>query len=360
MAVHFHALKVKRVERDTNESVIVTFDVPEPLQPVFKFTQGQNITLRTTINGASLRRSYSICTSPFDGQLSIAIKKADGGAFSTYANNTLTAGDILEVLPPTGSFFTTLVPTNAKRYLAIAAGSGITPILSLIKTTLATESRSEFTLIYGNRSRSSIMFLEQLEGLKNRYCDRLNLLHIISREQTDTPINYGRIHPGKLGELGKLIRYHQFDEIFVCGPKELVFSTKAFLEEKGVAPGKIHFELFTTPGQALVTQTIKHEANDLDVSERSQVTIKLDGHSFQFQLPMMGDSILDGALKLGADLPFACKGGVCSTCRAKLLEGEVKMDNNYALEEEEVRNGFILTCQSHPLTSRVTLDFDIR
>ncbi|MES2892320.1 MAG: 1,2-phenylacetyl-CoA epoxidase subunit PaaE [Bacteroidota bacterium] len=360
MAVHFHPLKVERVESDTQDSVIVSFEVPEALRPVFQFTQGQNITLRAVIAGESIRRSYSICTAPFDGPLSVAIKKAGGGAFSTYANEILAKGDVIEVLPPTGSFYTKLDAAQKKCYLAIAVGSGITPIISLIKTTLAVEKLSDFTLVYGNRTRSSIMFLEQLEGLKNKYPARFNLVHVISREQTDAPLNHGRIDTSKLDELSRVVKYEQFDETFICGPQELVFLTKEYLEKKGLQPGKIHFELFTTPGQTTAPQSMKQEQNLTKAGDTSQVTIKLDGHSFQFDLPLIGDSILDGALKLGADLPFACKGGVCSTCRAKLLEGEVKMDSNYALEDEEVRNGFILTCQSHPLTKQVTLDFDTR
>lgn len=359
MAVHFHPLKISDVTRDTKESVIVTFDVPDSLSELFSFSQGQNITLRTSLNGSSIRRSYSICAAPFERKLSVAIKKAPGGLFSTFANETLKVGDTLEVLPPTGRFFTNLHPNQRKDYLAIAAGSGITPIISLIKATLATESGSTFTLIYGNRSRATIMFFEDLEALKNRYPARFNLVHILSREQTESPLNFGRIDPAKLTELKKIRSFSSFDEIFLCGPKELVFCTRDFLLTDGCEATNIHFELFTSPGGQAIAEKMFTDPATV-VSDTSSVTIKLDGHSMVFDLPYSGDSILDGALKLGADLPFACKGGVCSTCRAKLLEGEVSMDSNYALEAEEIRKGFILTCQSHPLTSRVVIDFDTR
>jgi ring-1,2-phenylacetyl-CoA epoxidase subunit PaaE len=359
MAVHFHPLKISEIVRDTADSVIISFEVPENLLPLYTYSQGQNITLKATIDGETVRRSYSICTAPFDRKLSVAVKKASNGLFSTFANEHLQPGDVIEVLPPTGRFFTQLNPPNRYNYLAVAAGSGITPIISLVKTTLVTEPDSSFTLVYGNRTRSSIMFFEELQGLKNKYPQRFNLIHILSREQTDSPINHGRIDADKLGALGRMLRYTSFQEIFICGPERMVFCVKEFLSRVGVKPAHIHFELFTTPGQEKVLpgkQTADHPAP----TEKNHVSVKLDGHFMNFYLEKNGESILDAALKLGADLPYACKGGVCSTCRAKLVEGEVTMDNNYALEPDEVENGFILTCQSHPLTSKVVIDFDSR
>ena len=358
MAVHFHPLTIEKVQKETPDSVIVTFDVPGTLQASFQFTHGQNLTLKTIYNGEEVRRSYSICSAPFENKLCIAVKKVEGGRFSGYVNNSLKKGDTIEVLPPTGRFFTRLDPVHEKQYLAFAAGSGITPIISIIKATLAVEPKSSFTLVYGNRSRSSIMFFEELEGLKNKYIQRFNLIHVLSRETTDGPINYGRIDTAKLKELEKLVNYKGFDEIFICGPQEMIFSIKSFLSERGIEEKNIHFELFTTPGQ----KTVETNTSSVDKDEqlKSLITIKLDGRSFSFELAYNNGSILDEALKQGADLPYACKGGVCSSCRARLTRGKVSMDANYALEQEEVAAGFILTCQSHPLTEKVVVDFDLR
>jgi ring-1,2-phenylacetyl-CoA epoxidase subunit PaaE len=284
----------------------------------------------------------------------------DDGLFSGFANNLLKPGDILEILPPSGRFFTTLHPDHQKHYLAFAAGSGITPILSIIKTTLAAEPGSSFTLVYGNRNRASIIFKEQLEALKNRYTTRFVLHHILSREKTDAAVNYGRIDTAKTAQLGeKLVNIKGMDEIFLCGPEEMIFSVKEGLEQQGVDSKKIHFELFSTPGQRSgIKPSAAALAGSAATGKASKVTVKLDGISFDFDLPYHGKAILDAALAQGADLPYACKGGVCCTCRARLTAGEVVMDNNYALEPDEVKAGFILTCQSHPRSEKVMIDFD--
>jgi len=357
MAVHFHRLKLKSVKKETADCVSLSFVIPEDLKKVFEFEQGQNITVKKIIDGKEVRRSYSICTAPHENELKVAVKKVDGGIFSCYANDILKEGDELEVLPPTGKFNCKLQTSNRKHYLAFTAGSGITPILSIIKTTLQTEPKSSFTLVFGNRSRSSIIFFEELEGLKNKYLQRFNFINILSREKTDALINYGRIDKQKLADLNKLINYSSVDEYFICGPEEMIFCVKGFLEQLPVDSKKIHFELFTTPGQ----QKIKTKNTAVkDSGPKSKITVKLDGRSFDFDLGFNSDSILDAALKEGADLPFACKGGVCCTCKAKLLEGRVKMDVNWGLEQEEIEQGFILTCQSHPTTEKVTVDFDIK
>jgi len=357
MAVHFHKLKIKAVKKETPDCVSIAFIVPEELQQTFVFEQGQNITLKQIFDGEEVRRSYSICSAAFENELKVAVKKVDGGKFSSYANDTLKAGDEIEVLPPTGKFNTKLQATNKKNYLAFAAGSGITPVLSIIKTTLQTEPQSNFTLVFGNRSRSSIIFFEELEGLKNKYLQRFNFINILSREKTDAPINYGRIDPQKLMDLNKLVNYSSIDEFFICGPEEMIFCIKDFLVQQGIDQKKIHFELFTTPGQ----KTIKVQSPEYkDSGPKSKITVKLDGRSFDFDLGFNNDTILDAALKQGADLPFACKGGVCCTCKAKLLEGQVHMEVNWGLEQEEVEQGFILTCQSHPTTEKVVVDFDIK
>ncbi len=358
MAVHFHTLKVKEIKTETPDCVSVLFDIPDAFKEAFIFEQGQNITIKKQIDGEEIRRSYSICSAPFENELRVAIKKVDAGKFSGFANSILKPGDELDVLPPTGKFNTALHKTNNKQYLAFAAGSGITPVISIIKTTLQTEPASNFTLVFGNRGRHSIIFFEELEGLKNKYLNRFNFINILSREKTDAPINSGRIDFNKLTELNKLIDYKNTDEFFICGPEEMIFCVKEFLEASGIAQKKIHFELFTTPGQKKGTSNkqkiISHQG------PTSNITVKLDGRSFDFDLGFEGENILDAALKQGADLPFACKGGVCCTCKAKLLEGEVDMDVNWGLEQEEVEQGFILTCQSHPKTEKVVVDFDIK
>jgi ring-1,2-phenylacetyl-CoA epoxidase subunit PaaE len=360
MSIHFHELKVKEVKKETSDCVSVLFDVPENLNEAFQFTQGQSLTMRATINGEEVRRTYSICSSPLEKQLKVAIKKVEAGAFSIFANEELKKDDVLEVMPPIGRFYTTLDPLNRKNYLAFAAGSGITPLLSIIKTTLATELGSTFTLVYGNKSRSSIIFFEELEGLKNKYINRFNLIHILSREKTDADLNFGRITKDKCTDLfNKLLDVKSLDEFFICGPEDMIFSVKDFLESNGVAEKKIHFELFTTPGQnkKYEVRSTKYEAN----SPQSNITVKLDGRSFDFSIPLNSDTtILDAAMHEGADVPYACKGGVCCTCKAKLLEGEVKMDVHWGLEQEEIEQGFILTCQSHPVTEKVTVDFDVK
>lgn len=358
MAVHFHSLKVRDIKKETPDCISVAFDIPAELKTEFLFDHGQNITIKKTIDGEELRRSYSICTSPFENELRIAIKKVEGGKFSCFANDELKVNDQLDVLPPTGRFNTKLDKENKKQYLAFAAGSGITPVISIIKTTLQAEPASSFTLVFGNKGRSSIIFFEELEGIKNKYLNRFNFINILSREKTDAPLNSGRINTEKLKELNKLVDYKSADDIFICGPEEMIFCVKDFLEGTGIDKKKIHFELFTTPGQKNVTdRTVQHADN---TGPKSRITIKLDGRSFDFDLGFDNASILDAALKQGADLPFACKGGVCCTCKAKLLEGEVEMDVNWGLEHEEVEQGFILTCQSHPKTEKVVVDFDIK
>lgn len=359
MAVHFHKLKVKEVKAETPDCVSISFIVPENLQTEFLFEQGQNITLKKEIDGEEIRRSYSICAAPFENELRVAVKKVDGGKFSGFANSVLKAGDELDVLPPTGKFNTKLKTQNTKQYVAFAAGSGITPVISIIKTTLQTEPASRFTLVFGNRGRHSIIFFEELEALKNKYLNRFNLINILSREKTDAPVNFGRIDPQKLTELSKLIDYKNTDDFFICGPEEMIFCVKEFLEAAGIEKKNIHFELFTTPGQKKSTVGSQQLA-EKSSGPNSKITVKLDGRSFDFDLGFHSENILDAALKQGADLPFACKGGVCCTCKAKLLEGEVDMDVNWGLEQEEVEEGYILTCQSHPKTERVVVDFDIK
>ncbi len=356
--IHFHPLRVKRVERETDDCVSIEFDVPAELKDTFRFTHGQNLTIKKVLNGEELRRNYSICTSPFDNRLKVAVRKVEGGLFSAWANESLKAGDILEVLPPTGNFYTPLHSSQKKAYVAIAAGSGITPILSIIKTTLLTEPQSNFTLVYGNRTKASILFKEELEALKDKFIHRFRVYHILSREKTDVPINHGRIDTDKLSLLfDKLIDLKKTDEFFLCGPEELIFCIRGFLAGRDVPSEKIHFELFTVPGQKKQSSVIYHPSSSKE-GPKAQVSIKVDGILFDFDLAFESESILDAALKQGADLPYACKGGVCTTCKAKLVEGRVSMDVNWGLEPDEVEKGFVLTCQAHPQTETVVLDFD--
>ncbi|MEJ8842089.1 1,2-phenylacetyl-CoA epoxidase subunit PaaE [Lacibacter sp. H375] len=360
MSIHFHPLRVKEVKKETSDCVSVLFDVPENLKEEFNFTQGQSLTMRAIINGEEVRRTYSICSSPLERQLKVAIKKVEAGAFSIFANEDLKQNDVLEVMTPIGRFYTTLDASNRKNYVAFAAGSGITPLLSIIKTTLAIEPDSTFTLVYGNKTRSSIIFFEELEGLKNKYINRFNLIHILSREKTDADLNFGRITKEKCSDLfSKLLNVKTVDEFFICGPEDMIFSVKDFLESNGVTEKKIHFELFTTPGQNKASRHKAHATSE--EGPKSNITVKLDGRSFNFAIPFNSETtILDAAMQQGADVPYACKGGVCCTCKAKLLVGEVKMDVHWGLEQEEIEQGFILTCQSHPTTENVTVDFDVK
>ena len=357
MSLHFHPLIVNQVRRETAECVSVAFSVPKELKEIFSFTQGQYVTIRTNIYEQEVRRSYSICSSPLENELRIAIKKVPNGVFSTYANEALKAGDIIDVMPPIGKFYTALHPDQSKQYVGFAAGSGITPILSIIKTTLETEINSGFTLVYGNRNRHSIIFKEALEALKNLYMNRFRVIYILSREKTDASINFGRIDGEKAITLfDKAIDIKKMDSFFLCGPEEMIFSVKDILLKLGVPERNIHFELFTTSG--IQKKTVLSTDSKTDFNHKSNITVKLDGIAFDFDLDFEGEAILDAALKKGADLPYACKGGVCCTCRAKLIEGEVDMDVNYGLEPEEIEQGFILTCQSHPRTEKVVVDFD--
>ena len=359
MSIHFHKLSIKEVRRETAECVSIEFEIPEEIRKDFSFRQGQSLTMRASINGEEVRRTYSICASPLDNEWRVAVKKQEGGMFSNFANDKLKQGDVLEVMQPVGNFYTDLYPEQKKSYVAFAAGSGITPVISIIKTTLRTEPKSQFTLVYGNRNKNSIIFKEELEGLKDKFIDRFRTIHILSRERTDAPINSGRIDVHKLNDLNKLINYKNTDEFFICGPEEMIFSVKDFLEKNGIGKSKIHFELFTTPGEKKSTKP-KEQGSKKEEGQKSRISVKLDGIMFDFDLGFNAEAILDAALKQGADLPFSCKGGVCCTCKARLIEGEVDMEVHWGLEQEEIEKGYILTCQSHPKTEKVVVDFDIK
>jgi ring-1,2-phenylacetyl-CoA epoxidase subunit PaaE len=359
MSIHFHKLRVKEVRRETDDCVSISFEIPPDLAASFLFQHGQNVTVKKEIAGEEIRRSYSICSAPHEGELRIAVKRVGGGAFSSFANDELKAGDELQLLPPTGTFTTSLNTARTKHYLALAAGSGITPVISIIKTILQAEAGSTFTLVYGNKSRASIIFFEELQALKNLYIDRFSIIYVLSREKTDIAINSGRINIEKLTELSSILPYAAYDDIFICGPEAMIFAVKEYLEQRNIDKRKIHFELFTTPGQKKSTAGVL-PTKEVSTASKSKVTIKLDGRSMDFDLAFDEEAILDAALKQGADLPYACKGGVCCTCKAKLIEGQVDMDVHWGLEDDEIEQGYILTCQSHPKSDKVVVDFDIK
>jgi ring-1,2-phenylacetyl-CoA epoxidase subunit PaaE len=346
----FHKVRVKKLKRATTDCVLVSLDVPKELEEIFRYRQGQYLTFRRLFKGEEIRRSYSICSSPQDREWQVAIKKVPEGRFSAYANEQLREGEELEVMPPMGRFFTEVHPQQAKLYLAFAAGSGITPVFSILKTILQVEPHSQVYLIYGNKGRHSIIFKEEIDALKNRYVDRLSIYHILSREAGDTDLLFGRIDKQKtLLFLQKIIPAHAIDECFICGPLEMIRAVKEALLEARVEARKIHVELFSSPeNTSEMTRTNTLPAGRTE--KQSEVHVKIDGTVLQLNISYYGQTILEAALESGADLPYSCKGGVCSTCRARVREGKVEMDVNYSLEQEEVAAGYVLTCQARPLT----------
>jgi ring-1,2-phenylacetyl-CoA epoxidase subunit PaaE len=354
----FHDLRVRRIEPDTAEAVIVSFDVPPALREVFGFTQGQYLTLRKQLDGQELRRSYSICAGVDDGELRVGVRKVKGGQFSNWINQSLKPGDSLSVMAPQGRFFVPLEPAIRRHHVGIAGGSGITPILSIMKTVLAREPLSNFTLVYGNRALRSTMFKEELEDLKNRYLTRLALIHVFSDEPTDAPLNMGLMNRDKLAEvLSGVLPADSIDHVYVCGPFQMNDEAEAALLAAGVAEDRIHIERFGIAPQA--GGAVVHQAQPGD-AEAARIVIIRDGLRREIDFRKDQPSILDAASAAGLEVPFSCTSGVCGTCRAKLVEGEVRMERNFALDKAEVANGFVLTCQAHPLTERVVLSFDER
>ena len=353
----FHRLRVGEVDRLTADSVAITFDVPDDLRDAYRFTQGQHVAIRCDLGGRGVRRNYSICSPASSGRLRIGVKQLPRGAFSGYACERLQAGDVLEVMTPAGRFFTPLDPANAKHYVAIAAGSGITPVMSLIASTLEAEPRSQVTLLYGNRMTSSIMFGEELADLKDRYLGRFCLLNFLSREPQESSVLSGRIDRAKLARLfATILPPGDVDEWFLCGPFEMVQETRAVLAGAGVPSGRIHTELFHVGALPSRAPAVTEPAAAAD--GRSAVTVRLDGRATSFELARHGEPILDAVLRVRQDAPYACKSGVCGTCRAKLLEGTVDMERAYALEQDDISSGYVLTCQSHPASGTVILDYD--
>lgn len=352
----FYPLTVKAVRHETRDAAILVFNVPSELQEVFTFIQGQYLTIRTMIDGESLRRSYSISSAVQDRVLRVVVKKALGGVFSNWILGNVKEGDVLEVMPPMGNFHVPLNAEHAKQYVAFAVGSGITPIFSIIKTTLLTEPNSSFTLFYGNRASGSVILREELADLKDTFLSRLVVVHIMSREHQDIDLLNGRIDGGKAQELlRQFCRLEQVDVIFLCGPHEMVEAITSVLRNSGFPEARVKLEHF-----APKTNTRKPFAfaNDLAKQQDCHVTVTLDGRQQPFTMRQQDETLLDGAIRAGIDVRYSCKGGVCATCRAKLVSGQVDMDSNYALEDYEIARGFILTCQSYPVTTEIALDYD--
>ena len=354
MSQQFYPIQVSELFKTTPDCSVVTFGIPAELKDTFAYKQGQYLTLKTEINGEEVRRSYSLCSSPIDGEWKVAVKKIEDGRFSSFVNDELKVGDTLEVMPPNGRFFKEVDKTRAKRYVAFAAGSGITPIHSIMKTHLNLESDSTFSLFYLNQSVQSMILREEVEGLKNQFLGRYELYHFLTQEMRDAPLFNGRFTEEKLETISeKIIDFNAVDDFFICGPTEMIFMIRDFLIAKGVDESKVHFELFNTPTGGKKKKTL--DQNNKDVTEVSIIT---NGVQVTFNMTQNGEKILDAALRNNADLPFACKGGVCCTCKAKLIEGEAPMEVNYSLEKEEVEQGYILTCQAQPKSSKILVDFD--
>ena len=355
MTPKFHALTVKEVRQETDDSVSIAFEIPADLRDNYQYLSGQYLTLKAEINGEEVRRSYSLCSAPHENEWRVAVKQVENGKFSTFANKTLKAGDILDVMTPAGNFSISADPTSQRSIALFAAGSGITPIISIAKTILTQEPLSDVTVFYGNKMISSIIFREEIEGLKNEYMDRLRLVHILSRENLGTPLLKGRIDVEKANELFKVFLKEDLPEsVYICGPEQMILYVKESMLANGMDSKDVHLELFTSPDAVKNESTEKYEGPHID----SNVSVILDGDQFDLHLESDGENILDAATKTGADLPFACKGGVCCTCKAKIIEGEARMDVNYALEPDEVAAGYILTCQAHPMSDKLVVSFD--
>ena len=356
----FHALTVAAVEPETDMAIKVSFRVPPELAAIFKYRQGQYLTLQAQVNGEPLRRSYSICSGINDAAMQVAIKRVEGGVFSNFANDALQPGATLQVMPPQGNFYTELDPSKARNYLFISAGSGITPVVSNVKTLLEEEPLSRVTLLFGNQRSNSIMFRDTLSFLKNRYMTRFHWVNILSREDQGTDVLNGRLNNRKGAELNRqLIKLGSYDEYFICGPESMISEVSRGLRGVGVKEEHIHYELFAASAEDARAVVAKHHARARAYGGKlSQVTVIMDGRGSQFELSADGENVLDAGLNQGLDLPYSCKGGVCSTCKAKLLEGKVDMDITHGLEPGEIEQGFVLTCQAHPISDKVVVDFD--
>lgn len=353
----FHKIRVEDIVKTTDDCSIVSFHIPNDLRSNFQYSHGQYLTLKAKIGSEEVRRSYSLCSSPMENKWQIGVKKIDGGVFSSYVNDVLKSGDELEIAAPQGRFTVPCLPTATKNYVAFAAGSGITPIMSIIKTHLDQEPKSSFRLFYTNQTVASIILKEELEALKNIYLDRLEIFYFLTKEHRNFEFFNGRLDGEKLKTIFTTIcNPLEIDDFFVCGPEEMIFKVRDFLIDKQIDSKKIHFELFTSSVSQI--PDIKKAVGKKFEGKTSKVVIQEGGKRLNFEMAQGTGNLLDAALNNSADLPFACKGGVCCTCRAKLVEGEVNMKVNYGLEEDEIEDGYILTCQSLPISDKVVINFD--
>ena len=349
----FHSLNVKEIKKETSDTVSISFDIPAELKNVYKFTPGQYLTLKLEVNNEECRRSYSICSSS-DEDITVAVKKVENGVVSTYLNEVLKVNDMIDVMTPEGNFTLQADQANKRKFVGFAAGSGITPIMSMIKQLKMDEVESSFTLFYSNKTDNDVIFKDTLEELAG---DKLKVNYIYSRQKINNPLFEGRISKSKATELIKAdLSCLNADAFYLCGPEEMIFNVKAALEEFGVLDTKIKFELFTTP--VLMAEKQENQEVDENFDGEALVTVIYDDEEVEFNLNKDGDSILDAAMDNDMDVPFSCKGAVCCTCKAKVTEGKVIMDANYALSDQEVEDGFVLACQSHPASAKVTIDFD--
>ena len=355
MTPKFHSLQIKNIRKETKSCVSINFDIPAEFKADFRYQSGQYLTLRSMINGEDVRRSYSLCSAPSDDEWRVAIKRVENGVFSTFALNDLKEGQFIDVMNPMGNFKLETDVTQSKSYALFAAGSGVTPIFSILKSILREEPNSHVTMFYGNQGFSEVIFREELENLKNEFLDRLCLIHLFSRENLGNAIQKGRIDEQKCLDLHRaFLSNEQIDDVFICGPEQMILDVKSAMLTKGVAEKSIHFELFHSGA----SKKIETKNSETQIQVSSIVTVILDDDAIEFPLDSSGMSILDAAYKAGSDVPYACKGGVCCTCKARVMKGSVRMDLNYALTTEEVEAGYILTCQAHPTSEEVLVSFD--
>ncbi|MGB1238110.1 MAG: 1,2-phenylacetyl-CoA epoxidase subunit PaaE [Pseudomonadales bacterium] len=357
MSAQFYPIEVERIERLTPDAVAIDFAVAPEHRELFAFHQGQHLTLEAQIQGESVRRSYSISCATRSGQLQVGVKKIPGGAFSSFANESLKVGDVLQAMPPQGHFYTQMNPQQCKHYALIAAGSGITPLLSTAETVLSCEPDAKVTLLYANKTSQSMMFKERLSFLKNRYMSRFQWINVFTREEQDATVLNGRIDGERLHalEAANVIQLDAFDEYMLCGPQQMILSVEEVLQQRGVSSESIHYELFYADAQ----EPVELSAEQLADTSEKEVVVKASGRKLRLALQGTGVDILESALEHGLDLPYSCKGGVCATCKAKVISGEVRMDRNHSLTSQEVEQGYVLSCQAHPVSQRVEIDFDI-
>ena len=348
----FHTLLVKEIEKKTADSVSITFEIPETITAEFTFIQGQYLTIEKEINGEKIRRAYSIWKAPYQNELSVLVKQVEKGLFSTYANTELKEGDKLEVMTPQGTFCPDLSSSNQKHYNLFAAGSGITPIISIAQEILYQEKESKIDLFYVNKTSDSVIFQKELEKLAADFSERVNIYNFFSREKQSNKLFYGRIDKNKMKKITRKKVLNLTGEFFMCGPEQMILDIKQFLEKNKIAKENIHFELFTT-------SIPEEESNSTSNIESAKIFLTIDDDDFEYEYKISdSESLLDAGISQGLDLPYSCKGGVCCTCKAKVLEGEAKMKINYALSEDEVEAGYILTCQAHPTTPTIKVSFD--